>query len=316
MQLVAQERKMSLPLLSIIIPVLNDAVQAQKNAQKIAHQKGVCDIEVIIVDDGSQQPIILDFPEFPEFSMKVLRLEKNSGRSIARNEGVTASTGTYVNFLDVDCEPVGDEYVQNIITAIGGGNDLVFGHIEFVSQNNFFSTFENDIQAKRAQNVDNWEIELTSACFTVKRCLFDSVNGFDPAFTRYGFEDRDFFIRLKKAQLNIKYIYDYSILVSHNDEVTLPAYLKKFMLSGQYSASVFRNKHPNEYLMMAYSKVDIATSKLFKKVPKKILLTFVVLTAPLLIFCFKLFPTSSKGKQIVFKILKGLAYLKGTIRAV
>lgn len=306
---------MSPPLLSIIIPVFNDAVQAKKIAQKIACQKDVCDIEVIIVDDGSQQPIILDFLEFAEFSVKVVRLEKNSGRSIARNAGATASKGIYVNFLDVDCEPVGDDYVQNIITAIAGENELVFGHIEFVSQNNFFSTFENNIQAKRARNVDNWEVELTSACFTVKRSLFDNVNGFDPAFTRYGFEDRDFFIRLKKAHLNIKYRYDYSILVSHKDEVTLPSYLRKFMLSGQYSASVFRNKHPNEYAMMAYSKVDIATSKVLKKIPPKVLLTFVALSTPLLIFCFKLLPTSFKGKKVAFKILKGLAYLKGTIRA-
>ncbi|MEO1184952.1 MAG: glycosyltransferase family 2 protein, partial [Cyanobacteria bacterium J06636_27] len=84
-------------LLSIIIPTYNRP-HFLPRAVKSALQQTVEEIEVIVVDDGSDEPVNLE--EHPR--LKVITLSKNSGNAVARNVGLKAAKGQYVTYLDDD----------------------------------------------------------------------------------------------------------------------------------------------------------------------------------------------------------------------
>ena len=84
-------------LLSIIIPTYNRP-QFLPRAVNSALQQTVEEVEVIVVDDGSEEPVTL-----PKHSqLKVIRLSQNSGNAVARNVGLKAAKGQYVTYLDDD----------------------------------------------------------------------------------------------------------------------------------------------------------------------------------------------------------------------
>ena len=84
-------------LLSIIIPTYNRP-QFLPRAVESALQQTVEEVEVIVVDDGSEEPVTL-----PKHSqLKVIRLSQNSGNAVARNVGLKAAKGQYVTYLDDD----------------------------------------------------------------------------------------------------------------------------------------------------------------------------------------------------------------------
>jgi GT2 family glycosyltransferase len=299
-------------LISFIIPVLNDLEQALNTVTIINDLECSENVEVILVDDGSQQPISFTLPETSTLKLSILRLEENSGRSTALNNGVMKSCGKYVSFLDVDCEP-DPNYIHQLIARISEGHEALFGHINFINDDEFIEAFENNVQKKRKNCSDNWELELTSACLTLPKDYFNQVGGFSSDFKRYGFEDRDFLIRLKRQYPHLKVKYCTELIVNHNDNTNLDSYLNKFFASGKYSSLVFRKKHPDEYKKMSYSKVDINTSKLISWVPI-FLVKFICFTCyGSFKYIFNVLSPLSPLKAKFFKALKGLAYLNGTL---
>ena len=93
-------------MISMIIPVYNYARYLNFAFQSVVHE---CkDMEIIIVDDASTDNIAEVVEElfrpfvYPEMRMKYIRLEENSGVSVARNRGLKESKGKYITFLDSD----------------------------------------------------------------------------------------------------------------------------------------------------------------------------------------------------------------------
>lgn len=84
-------------LLSIIIPTYNRP-HFLPRAVSSALQQTVKEIEVIVVDDGSDKPLNL----IENSRLRVIRLSHNSGNAVARNVGLQAAKGKYVAYLDDD----------------------------------------------------------------------------------------------------------------------------------------------------------------------------------------------------------------------
>ena len=90
---------MTNPILSIIIPTYNRP-HLLPRAVNSALAQTVEDIEVIVVDDASPEPVQL--PEHPKLS--IIRLPQNSGGAAARNAGAKAARGRWIAYLDDDDE--------------------------------------------------------------------------------------------------------------------------------------------------------------------------------------------------------------------
>lgn len=109
------------PLLSVIIPVYNrkhslfEAVCSAIDAIEFAQKTRQFKAEIIVVDDGSDVPVVLDFDDklrgIP-VEVLVCRITQNNGVGNARNQGVSAARGQFVSFLDSD-----DQYLSNRFSA-------------------------------------------------------------------------------------------------------------------------------------------------------------------------------------------------------
>ena len=89
--------------LSIMIPVYNGQDYIVRCVDSIMRQQGADQYEIIVVDDGSTDdtPKISDAVASTYKNIRVIH-QKNSGVSVARNNGIAASHGKYITFVDAD----------------------------------------------------------------------------------------------------------------------------------------------------------------------------------------------------------------------
>ena len=118
------------PLFSVIVPVLDDAAGLHRCLEALDRQTLPKDwFEVIVVDNGSQQPM---GPVVARFKFACCLSEAIPGSYAARNTGARHATGTLLAFTDADCEPRPDwlEQAARIfmqepgVSAIGGSIEL------------------------------------------------------------------------------------------------------------------------------------------------------------------------------------------------
>jgi glycosyltransferase involved in cell wall biosynthesis len=91
------------PLISVIIAVYNDWMPLVGCLRSLNEQKTESQFEVIIADDGSNEPA----PEFirkwgSKYPLEIIRLP-HSGISTARNRATQISEGAILLFVDADC---------------------------------------------------------------------------------------------------------------------------------------------------------------------------------------------------------------------
>ena len=94
---------MNYPVVSVVIPTYNRACLLGRAIQCVLNQS-FQDIEVIVVDDASQDNSADIVNSLDDSRIKYLRHEKNRGGSSARNTGIKAARGEYIAFLDDDDE--------------------------------------------------------------------------------------------------------------------------------------------------------------------------------------------------------------------
>lgn len=91
-----------MPKLSVIIPVYNVERYLDQCVQSVLKQN-LKDLEVILVDDGSQDCCPQLCEEYAKADSRVRVIHKNNaGLGWARNSGLDVATGEYVTFLDSD----------------------------------------------------------------------------------------------------------------------------------------------------------------------------------------------------------------------
>ena len=91
-----------MPKVSILIPVYNAEKTLRRCVDSVLHQE-YTDFELILVDDGSRDnsPAICDNYARKDDRVKVIHA-KNGGVSRARNLGINAASGAYLQFIDAD----------------------------------------------------------------------------------------------------------------------------------------------------------------------------------------------------------------------
>lgn len=91
-------------LLSILIPTYNRRSLLEETLNSIFKDKASEKVEVIVVDDGSEDETwsYLLFLKERHPNLKIYRHEKNLGVSAARNTALSKATASYIMFLDSD----------------------------------------------------------------------------------------------------------------------------------------------------------------------------------------------------------------------
>jgi glycosyltransferase involved in cell wall biosynthesis len=118
--------------LSIVIPLHNSVPFAQDYAQSMASldlsSRGQA-VEVILIDDGSQDASLESFIEATPDPVRILhdRLDISQGPAPSRNRGMKLATGEFVTFWDADDRAAVGPYLAlvDLMAATGGDVGIV-----------------------------------------------------------------------------------------------------------------------------------------------------------------------------------------------
>lgn len=107
-------------LLSIIIPLFNNATSIKECLRSIADNNTLDDVEIIVVDDGSAD----DSHQVAHQCAKELQLpnfhiekQPHQGVSTARNQGIKLAKGQYIWFIDAD-DTISSSAISNLLQTI------------------------------------------------------------------------------------------------------------------------------------------------------------------------------------------------------
>ncbi len=90
-------------LLSVVVCVYNDWKPLESCLWSLSHQKDAPSFEVLVVDDGSSQPVPDSIRQSKlNFPIQFIR-QNHGGVATARNAGIRAATGDVFVFTDCDC---------------------------------------------------------------------------------------------------------------------------------------------------------------------------------------------------------------------
>ena len=189
---------------SVIIPLYNKASYVEKAVRSVLGQT-FTDYELIVVDDGStdgggeraQAALTTDNrQQATEVPFSLLR-QQNAGVSTARNNGVAASKGDYICFLDADdwWEPTFLEEINQLIEDYPDAG--IYGTNYYYVKNG-----KKRVQLDAPTSYINYCkvyaeklcMPLTSISVAIPRTIFDETGGFK-SHLKLG-EDFDVWIRI------------------------------------------------------------------------------------------------------------------------
>lgn len=188
----------------------------------------VIPFEMIVVDMG-QSNAILDWLKRLDQTyqnLKVIYNDDNIGTTKGRNQGIVASTGKYLVFLDNDTEAV-HGWLKPLIAEAEASNEVAACGSKIISPEDkvmFCSRFvkaEFDVDEKlleiglefkehfdaKSPQVNKQEEVLwyPSTCLLVKQSVFDTIGGFDENIFMCE-EDKDICLRIRERNMKILYV--------------------------------------------------------------------------------------------------------------
>jgi GT2 family glycosyltransferase len=211
-------------LVSVIIPTYNGASRICRCLDSLKRQTSRCDLEVIVVNDGSSDNTI----DVIQHLYPWVRLinQKNAGPATARNRGASAAGGHIIMFTDDDCE-----------TAPGWLDAMLqpFNDPEVVGTKGAYRTSQTQLMARfvQAEYEDKYRImaqypnidfiDTYSAAF--RREKFWEMNGYDTEFPVACAEDVELSYRMAARDWKMKFVPD--AIVYHQHPNSFLEYIKK-----------------------------------------------------------------------------------------
>jgi GT2 family glycosyltransferase len=222
-----------LPLVSLIVPTRNQARLLCTCVDGLLEKTAYKNIEVIIVDNGSDEAETLTYLEQIQKDPRVSVLRDDEGFNFSRlnNRAVGLAKGSILGFVNNDIQVINAEWVHEMVSnlvrkgvgavgarliypngtvqhagvtvGIGGVADHMMRGISGQSIGYF-------CRAVLPQNVT----AVTAACMLVDKDAFTEVGGFDEKEFSVAYNDVDLCLKLRKAGHLIVYT-PYAELIHH-----------------------------------------------------------------------------------------------------
>jgi glycosyltransferase involved in cell wall biosynthesis len=187
----------STPLISVIIPTYNYAQFISDAIRSVLNQSIIDKTEIIVIDDGSTDNTFQVIKPFLSCNIKYIH-QNNSGLSSARNAGIQASKGRFIQFLDAD-DMLGEDALQGkLTTLISNPNSSIA-----ICRTKYF---RKRPALLNAPHFDGWPIYTKHLdvhlcnfniapphAYLLRRSVIDRINSFDTHLTAC--EDYDFWLR-------------------------------------------------------------------------------------------------------------------------
>lgn len=227
------------PIISVVMPTYNRADAIGLTLQHLAQQTLPPDqFEVIVVDDGSHDNTdeIVTLQSWP-FNLTFLQ-QSNKGAAAARNLGVSCAQADLIVFLDSDVIADSDLLELHLKSQADHENRILIGRMKpwrRISR----PWYENAVDPEstgRDYGDEPREVPFFYAytCnMSIKRSIFQCLEGFDESFPAAGFEDTD--IAYRSHKLGYKIYYQPHCVGYHNHSLTLEQRMNK---EAMYAASL------------------------------------------------------------------------------
>lgn len=235
------------PLVSLIIPTFNRPTALGNCLAAVAALRRTSfDLEVIVVDDGSPNP--LDDVIEPWRKMLNIRLirQQNQGPASARNHGAKVARGTMIAFTDDDCQPTPDWLAVLVDALQPDPTQMVGGRtVNRLCANPYATAAQLLISY-----LYTWELTQTASPrffasnnMAMTATHFHAIGGFDTSYPRAAGEDRAFCDQWLAAGYRLHYCP--TALLGHSHDLTLRTFWRQNFHYGQGAFQV-RNQRASD----------------------------------------------------------------------
>lgn len=182
---------MSDQVVSVIIPCFNDGRYLIEALDSVFKQT-VQEIEIIVVDDGSTDPVTLAVIDqlANDPRLRLLRHDQCLGPSAARNHGIQASKGEYILPLDAD-DRIYPSYVEKARGMLAKDSSLEIVYCRARWFGLAFGEFRLPPYGPETMLLQN--VIFATAMF--RRKSWQAVSGYSENMV-HGMEDYDFWLKL------------------------------------------------------------------------------------------------------------------------
>jgi len=188
----------SRPRISVIIPTHNRPAPLARAISSVRSQTWT-DYEILVVDDGSNDPVAMALDGFPDARLRLLAHPCRRGAAAARNTGLRAARGDYVAFLDDDDEWVPQKLERQLaqFTAAPADTGLVYSGAQIVSDRSGQVVLTRVPYPPAVQFVDLLGATVFSTSTPlIRRACFAASGPFDESLP--GLQDRDLWLRIAR----------------------------------------------------------------------------------------------------------------------
>jgi glycosyltransferase involved in cell wall biosynthesis len=197
-----------MPKVSVIIPTHNRAAFLRAAVRSVLNQT-FQDLEIIVVDDASEDETPGVIRSFPDSRIRYIRHETNRGQGVTRNDGISRASGKYIALLDDDDEWLPDKLEKQVRLLDASPSNVGLIYTGFYRVDGWtkrvLSTVRPEKRGKAFEElcVKNW----MGTCSTVliRRACFEKTGLFDEGLASAA--DYDMWLRISK-EFEIDYIHE------------------------------------------------------------------------------------------------------------
>ncbi|MGZ4337107.1 MAG: glycosyltransferase family 2 protein [Gaiellaceae bacterium] len=150
-----------------------------------------CDLELIVVDDGSPEPVEALLTHVEDPRLRIVRVE-HGGLSRARNAGILAARGEYVRFADADdiVEPAGTQ----ALVELADEGTIVYGATRVCDESlRPLSLKSSRLEGWIAEQCLLYRFDIVHTSILFPRRVLQRVGEFEPALRQC--QDWDYVLR-------------------------------------------------------------------------------------------------------------------------
>lgn len=223
------------PFCSVIVPAYGRPQQLRHCLTALAAQHYPRDrFEVIVVDDGSPQPLAPIVADFQTDLAIIYHRQPNLGPSAARNAGARQAQGHYLAFTDDDCAPA-PTWLPFLAQSLDEQPEaMIGGYTKNALPRNPFSITSQlliDYLYMHYNQTESRARFFTSNNFAMAADLFWQVGGFNESMPLAAGEDREFCARWLDRHFPMIYLPRAVIL--HHHSLQLPSFWRQHFNYGR-----------------------------------------------------------------------------------
>ncbi|PTM45283.1 glycosyltransferase family 2 protein [Phreatobacter oligotrophus] len=220
------------PSISIVIPSRDQGPIVERCLRSIRELTRYPQYEIIVVDNGTTDPIAL--AAFEEHSVRVVPFEKRFNFSKACNLGAAAASGDLLLFLNNDTEVLSGDWLERMamffeeedVGAVGPMLTYPDGRVQHAgvvlgcrgTADHVMRLFQPDVDGYAGSLACSREVTaVTAACLLMRRSVFEQIGAFSVDYAKH-YQDVDLCLKIRSRALRI--VYAANTRVVHHESLT------------------------------------------------------------------------------------------------